>query len=133
MRSIHTGLRLVFVRRARMNRYDAAIGVAAEAHDFHFASHALAVVATIFLLFGGNAGTGHIRAFFWTKHSPPLPFHPLQPQLRDWRQDFGADAEIVAQLAHTYEENRKIFSESGRKPSEWAETRCFRSSAAASD
>jgi hypothetical protein len=55
----------------------AAIGVLAQAHDLHLASDAFAVVAAIFLLFGGRAGTGRICAFFGGGcHHAPLPVCP---------------------------------------------------------
>ena len=107
-REILLGPRIVFVRGVCMNHRGAAISMAAEAHDLHFASHALAVVAAVFLLIGGKAGTGHIRAFLWAKHSPPLSVHP---------EPFCTGAlgtmmpkptqRIVAQTAGTYELNRR--------------------------
>ena len=57
----------------RLNRGDAAIGMAAEANDLHSVADALAVVATKLLLFRGEAGTGQIRALFGIRHNPPLP------------------------------------------------------------
>jgi hypothetical protein len=128
---VHAGLRLVFVCRVRLNRHGAAIGVSAQAENLHLVSHAFAVVAAILLLSGGKAGTGHIRAFLGTKHSPPLPVQPLQPLSGGWQQDADTDDEIVAQLAGTYEENRRKISKGGMKPFGWAETRCVCSNAAA--
>jgi len=108
-RDILFGSRIVFVCRARMNHRGATISVAAQAQDFHFASHALAVVAAVFLLFGGEAGTGHIRAFLGAKHRAPLSVHPesIYPGALDIKMP-NPTQEIVAQTADTYERNRKI-------------------------
>jgi hypothetical protein len=61
--------------------------VAAQAEDLHFVPDALAMVATVLLLFLGKASTGRIRAFLWIRHNSPLPirsasFWPRHAEMR---------------------------------------------------
>ena len=53
----------------------ATISVAAQAGDLYPVPDALTVVAAIFLVFGGRAGAGRIRAFLGLIHNPPLSVH----------------------------------------------------------
>jgi hypothetical protein len=85
--------RIKAVRDVWMSSRDAAIRVAAQAHDFHLFSDALAVVATEFLSLGGKAGTGCIGAFPEISHDFSLvgPVGVLLLPGTRWR--FATDAE----------------------------------------
>jgi hypothetical protein len=83
---------------ARLNHRSSALGVAAQAENLHLASDALAVVATVFLVFRGKAGTGHVCAFLGMSHHYSFagPLGALLFRARD--STARTDAKIVAQI-----------------------------------
>jgi hypothetical protein len=77
--------------------------MAAEANDLYSVADTLAVVATVLLLFGGKAGTGHIRALLEIRHNSsfagplgPSDFGNGELRSQDRRSDSSASSAVQA-------------------------------------